>query len=108
MRVGTLLHEMLGDVTPDEFPVINGFRPPVSRAEIDEFSLDDALILLDGDGIPGGHGYHRNGLGIKSSEFPPGWGEREVMTWYVGIRDIGLVGSALSADSSADAGNRPA
>lgn len=44
-------------------------------------------MLLDGDGTPGGHGYHRFGLGIKSDEFPEGWGVPEVMQWVHGITD---------------------
>jgi hypothetical protein len=42
-------------------------------------------VLLDGDGSPSGHGYHRHGLGIKDSEFPLGWGPVEVIEW---VRDI--------------------
>jgi hypothetical protein len=78
---------LLGPEGPDEFPEFNGWRPPVKRSEIDAFTEDQAEVLLDGDGTPGGHGYHRFGLGIKSDEFPEGWGVPEVMQWVHGITD---------------------
>ncbi|PQM45447.1 hypothetical protein [Mycobacterium talmoniae] len=69
---------MLGPNTGDELPTFNGWAPPALRSEVETFTENDANIVLDGDGT-GGHGYHRSGLGIKPDEFPPRWGESEVV-----------------------------
>lgn len=76
---------MLGPVGDDEFPKFNGYQPPARRSEIQEFTEDDAYALLFGDGS--GHGHHAHGEGIKDSEFPPGWREKEVMEWVRNIVD---------------------
>ena len=78
---------LLGPDTPDEFPSFDGWQPPAARSEIDAFTVDQAEVLLDGDGTPGGHGYHRAGLGVKSNEFPFGWDVAEVVAWVLGITD---------------------
>ncbi|MCL2464960.1 MAG: hypothetical protein FWF28_07835, partial [Micrococcales bacterium] len=84
------------------FPSLGGWRPPVRRSEIERFDLLDAEIVLYGEETidalraraaregktiaeAAGHGYHRAGLGIKSSEFPPGWGAEDVRTWVQAI-----------------------
>ena len=41
----------------DEFEEINGFKPSIRRSQIDEFTEDDAYVLLCGAGDYG-HGYH--------------------------------------------------
>ncbi|MDU7359627.1 MAG: EndoU domain-containing protein [Propionibacteriaceae bacterium] len=76
---------MLGPDTPDEFPEFNGWRPDVRRSEIETFDEVDAEVLLDGDGS--GHGHHRHGSGRGKTEFPEGWGEREVIDWVNAIID---------------------
>lgn len=78
-------HGMLGPDTPDEFPEFNGWRPPVLRSEIEDFDELDAEILLDGDGS--GHGGHRHGSGMGKTEFPHGWGKREVVEWVRWVID---------------------
>lgn len=61
------------------FPVFNRWWPPARPDEIVPFELLDAMVLLDGDGTPSGHGYHRHGLGIKPDEFRGGWDAPDVM-----------------------------
>lgn len=82
----------------DTYPAWDGWRPPVGPAGIEPFTLEDAAILLDGEETladlrvrakregrtlaqAAAHGYHRYGLGIKSSEFPYGWDARQVLEW---------------------------
>jgi hypothetical protein len=69
---------MLGPDTREEFPAFNGWQVPAGRSQVETFTESDAGMVLDGDGT-GGHGYHRNGLGIKSDEFPPGFGTDAVV-----------------------------
>lgn len=85
---------MYGGDGPDELPEFDGWRPPARRNQIEEFTTDDAAILLDGDGTPGGHGYHRHGLRVKASEFPAGWGVAEVTSWVRGIVELPTWGHA--------------
>lgn len=70
---------LLGPDTGDELPVFGIRRVPFVRSEVEEFTVDDAAVVLDGDGSPGGHGYHRYGSGIKPSEFPPMWDVEDVV-----------------------------
>jgi hypothetical protein len=91
---------LLGPHGPDEFPEFNGWRPPAKRSEIDEFTLDQAVVLLDGDGTPGGHGYHRSGLGIKGDEFPAGWEAPDVVDWVHAITDHPTRGIGSKSDFS--------
>ena len=74
-------------MTPGEFPEIRGYRPPFQRGDIDDYTLDDALVTLDGDGTPDGHGHHRYGSGHGKSEFPQGWDEHDVKEWVDAVID---------------------
>ena len=91
---------MLGADGPDEFPRLGGRKVPFRRSDIEEFDLLDAEILLDGDGS--GHGLHRHGSGAGKSEFPPGWGEREVVDWVNAIIDNPQQGKVLDDNLGAD------
>lgn len=77
---------MLGPEGPDEFGDFNGYTPPALRSQIDEFTIEDALAVLYGDGTPGGHGGHAHGTGGKS-ELPPGWTAEQVQDWVNSILD---------------------
>lgn len=95
---------MLGPDTPDDFGEFEGFLPPAARSAIERFSIEDAIIALDGAGTyeaalqrhngdvakakgDVGHGYHRYGLGIKRSEFREGWSEADVVDLVNAIVD---------------------
>jgi hypothetical protein len=96
---------MLGPDGPDEYPSFNGWTPPARRSEIDDFAVDDALAVLDGDDASlvrqvavairagryrGGslpHGGHRAGSGWGKTEFPPGWDEQDIISWVRGVSD---------------------
>ncbi|OCB42945.1 hypothetical protein A5721_26210 [Mycobacterium vulneris] len=96
---------MLGPDTPDEFGEFNGYVPPARRSQIDDFSHDDALSVLDGDVTPAEsraiarrvaagdtdveipHGGHRAGTGWGKSEFGPGFTEEQVIDLVRAIID---------------------
>lgn len=95
---------MLGPNGPDEFPKFDGWQPPAKRSQIDDFDLNDAKSLLDGDvtpeesqqiaaqvraGVPGAkpHGGHRLGTGWGKDEFPAGWAEPDLIEWIRAITD---------------------
>jgi len=95
---------MLGPGMPDEFGRFGDFEPPTTRSDIEGFSIEDAVITLDGDGsyeaallrhngdiskarMDAGHGYHGYGLGIKISEFPEGWSPADVVDFANAIVD---------------------
>ena len=68
----------------DEFEEINGFKPSIRRSQVDEFTKDDAYVLLYGVG-DFGHGYHALDAALPGkSTFPGGWGELAVVDWYSG------------------------
>ncbi|MBS9534895.1 hypothetical protein KIH27_14980 [Mycobacterium sp. M1] len=78
---------MLGPDTPDAFPLFGGLLLPADRSQVETFGIDDAEVVLDGDGTPGGHGYHRDGLGIKRDEFPAGWQAGDVVALTYAVFD---------------------
>ena len=95
---------MLGPGTPDEFGRFGDFEPPATRSEIEGFSIEDAVVTLEGDGsyeaallrhngdtakarMDAGHGYHGYRLGIKMSEFPEGWSPADVVDFVNAIVD---------------------
>lgn len=77
---------MLSYNTPDEFPEFNGWRPPICRSDIDDFTHDDAFVVLYGDGS--GHGGHASDAEVvDKSRFPPGWEECDVTNWVCALVD---------------------
>lgn len=78
---------MLGPDTGDELPRFLGHAAPFRRSEVETFDELDATIVLDGDGIPGGHGYHRAGSGAGKSELPEGWDVPDVIDLANAILD---------------------
>jgi hypothetical protein len=79
-------HGMLGDMGEDEFPEINGYKPSIRRSQIDEFTEDDAYVILHGDGT--GHGGHAwDSPDPDKTKFPIGWDEREVGEWVRALID---------------------
>lgn len=92
---------MLGPDTADAFGRFGDYEPPALRSQIDDFTLADALSVLDGDVTPEQsrrianevreairtgkplperpHGGHRHGTGWVKSEFQPGTTEQDVV-----------------------------
>lgn len=100
---------MLGPNTPDEFGKFAQYTPPALRSQIDNFRIEDAKSVLDGDMTPEErrdiannvraalrgrsdmprlpHGGHRHGTGWGKEEFDPGVGEGGVVDWVRAIID---------------------
>ncbi|OBC11428.1 hypothetical protein A5784_35105 [Mycobacterium sp. 852013-50091_SCH5140682] len=100
---------MLGPDGDDEFGEFDGYTPPATRSQIDDFTTEDALSLLDGDVTPEEsrriaglvakaasnpdfdysppHGGHRYGSNWGKSEFDPSWQESDVQDWARAIID---------------------
>lgn len=96
---------MLGPDGRDEFGRFGDFEPSLLRSDIEEFSVRDAVVVLDGDGTfeaalrrfngdtararsDAGHGYHRFGTGIKKSEFAAGFTDLNLVDLVDAIIDI--------------------
>lgn len=71
----------------DDFPEFYGYKPPALRSEIQEFTREDANLILYGDNYSD-HGHHAFGQDYPGkTEFPEGWYENEVIEWVRAIID---------------------
>lgn len=84
-RIPPRVRGMLGPDTPDEFPESGGFRPPARRSEIDDFTHEDAEMVLDL--TEDGHGGHRWPGAPDKTPFPRGWAEQDIVDWVRAVTD---------------------